>query len=53
MADNKITAAMVNELRQKTGLPMMDCKRALEDKQRAARSITSRCPFVGGSNEPG
>ena len=27
----KITAAAVKALRDKTGLPMMDCKRALQD----------------------
>ena len=30
-SDAKISATMVKELREKTGSPMMDCKRALQD----------------------
>ena len=31
MAEVKITAALINELRQTTGAGMMDCKKALEE----------------------
>ena len=31
MAENVITAALVNELRQETGAGMMDCKKALAE----------------------
>ena len=43
----EITAALVRELRDETGLPMMDCKQALDGSGRRQGSRQGRAPQEG------
>jgi len=45
----EITASAVKELREKTGLPMMDCKKALTESQGDMEKAIERLRILGRS----